>query len=455
MSELHDLLLEDGETVDVGERDAESLDAFSLQRFEDFLPAHAESRQVEDHLIHVVDVRAAGAGDGRLQAGERGKAGREPRGGALAAGDLAVEFLELLEADRALDFAEAEIVSDHVAEIGHALVAHDGFGVVADEAQALGDLDVVGHEDAAFAGVDVLVVIEAEAADIGERAGGLAVIQRTRSLCAVGDELEAVLPGEGAEGVHVGRLTCDVHGEDGARVRGDVRLDGARIEAEGVGLDVGEDRNGVPMEDRGRRGAHRPRARDHFVARLNADGADGGDEARCPGVHGDGATHAEFFGAGLLELADFRAAVEVGAPAAVVLREDAAFDDRLRGGDFLGAEGVVARERARDRLRAAVERERRGEDSAHGGERAFAAGENQVRMEAENGWMSARRHSVAKACSPVQSEVVTPASACASAAVKWACTRAKSPGRRSAMGSSPPSAVGAAACHSTSAPARS
>ena len=69
-------------------------------------------------------------------------------------------FAQLALADGRLQLAHAEIEPDHVDDVGDAAPADDGFRVVADQADPFGEIIVVGGNDTALAGVDVLVVVQ-------------------------------------------------------------------------------------------------------------------------------------------------------------------------------------------------------------------------------------------------------------------------------------------------------
>ena len=100
----------------------------------------------------------------------------------LAAIDKMPQLLELADAHGAFNFTQAKVVAHHVGQVGHAHALHHGFGVVADELQALRNLVIVGDQDAALARVDVLVVIQAETPHIGQGTSVMAFVKGTRCL---------------------------------------------------------------------------------------------------------------------------------------------------------------------------------------------------------------------------------------------------------------------------------
>ena len=83
------------------------------------------------------------------------------------------------------------------------------------------EVSVVGEEHAAFAGVEVLAGLEAEAADVAN--GPEAAVS---PRCAVGvggvlDDAQVVLLGDREHGVHVAGQAAEVDDENGAGLVGD------------------------------------------------------------------------------------------------------------------------------------------------------------------------------------------------------------------------------------------
>ena len=166
----------------------------------------------------------------------------------LALLDQRRALLELLEPDRGLDFAQPEIEPDHIDEVGHALRADHRFRMVADELQPFGQLVVVRGAHSAFAGVDVLVVVQAEHADVAERSDRPALVGGERRLRAVFDDLDAVTRRQFHDRVHVSGLAENVDDDDRLgrrRYLGRNRLGRQRV---CNGIDIGEDRNGIVNE---------------------------------------------------------------------------------------------------------------------------------------------------------------------------------------------------------------
>src|SRR5439155_26653011 len=86
--------------------------------------------------------------------------------------------------------------------------------LVAEPLQERADPRVAGRHDAAVAAGDLLGVLQGEAGDVPDRADGLAAIPRPPGLRAVLDQDQAVLVGEGSEGVQVARVAGQVDGDD-------------------------------------------------------------------------------------------------------------------------------------------------------------------------------------------------------------------------------------------------
>ena len=70
-------------------------------------------------------------------------------------------------------------------------------------------------------------------------------------------------------GVHIGHLAVKVDRDDGARVRGYLRLDLRRVEVVTGRVDVHEDRLGADARNRARGGKKGVGRGDHLVARAN------------------------------------------------------------------------------------------------------------------------------------------------------------------------------------------
>ena len=186
--------------------------------------------------VLVVDVHVAlrdGRGDGL------GDVLREERGVVLTDLRPASQFAQLNAADGGVDVGHAVVEADEL--VGVALL----HALVADHAGLAGHLGIGGGDHAALTGGHVLGRVEREGAEGAEGADVLAVDGGGVGLGTVLEELHTVLVGDDANLVQVGRQTVQVHRQDALGVLGDGRLDGGRVQAEGVGIDVGEDRLGA------------------------------------------------------------------------------------------------------------------------------------------------------------------------------------------------------------------
>src|SRR5262245_42746355 len=72
--------------------------------------------------------------------------------------------------DRSFHLAEPPIETHHIGKRFGIGSVSDGLGVIADEPQFFSKLVVIRQADTAFAGVNMLVIIQAEHTDVAERA---------------------------------------------------------------------------------------------------------------------------------------------------------------------------------------------------------------------------------------------------------------------------------------------
>ena len=199
------------------------------------------------------------------------------------------------------------------------------------------------------------MVVKAVATDVSQRTGVATVVARTGCLGRVHHQLQPVARGNVAQRAHVGRLPEDVYRHDGAGARRDQALDTGRVDVVADSVDVGEHRDRVPVQDGGGAGGHGPGRGDDLVARLHADGADAGDQARGPGVDGHRMAHAEVFGGLRLQSAHARAAHEEFSRRADVGGQHAAADDLGGGLHFVLAHAFEKCQGRGDGGRAAVQ----------------------------------------------------------------------------------------------------
>ena len=149
---------------------------------------------------------------------------------------------------------------------------------------------------------------------------------------AVLDQHDALLVGELAERVHLGRLAPEVGDADRLGLGGDVGASRGRVHQPGVGMDVRPGGVGVLPQRPDRMELHQ-RVAEHFVSRARPGREDRGDQQGHGRVGGDGMLHPEGLGKGLLQLA----LVAVSTPG-----ECAAVKDVLQVLEFLPVKTVNA-----------------------------------------------------------------------------------------------------------------
>jgi hypothetical protein len=180
---------------------------------------------------------------------------------------LLLEPIELAVQDGTLKFPQTIVPRDHVMLVPDpALCA----ATVLDRPGGGGQRLVVGRDDASFAGRQVLARLERERRQLPKGADGAGTVRRAMGMRRVFDQHEAVSIGEALESVHVGRLPGEMNRDDRPRARRDRRLDGLRIEGEGVEIDVGKNRYGVRFDDRRRSRQKRVRRHDDLIFRLDS-----------------------------------------------------------------------------------------------------------------------------------------------------------------------------------------
>jgi hypothetical protein len=169
-------------------------------------------------------------------------AGGEPRGVLLPRLDDLVDPADLRDPHGGLEVGHPVVVTGHLVlvPLAHALVAQD--------AQPVGDGVVVGRDHAALTGGEVLGGVEGERSD-PERAGTGAVVGRTVGLRRVLHDVQAAVPGDGHERVHVGGLAVEVDRHEHLGAVPDRGRDGRRVDREVVLADVREPGRGAGLED--------------------------------------------------------------------------------------------------------------------------------------------------------------------------------------------------------------
>ena len=130
---------------------------------------------------------------------------------------MTVDFGELGAADGRRHFGQTQVGADHVGQVADGEILDDVLAVISDHRQAAREIFVFGDADAAFTGVNVLVIVEAEHTDMADRAGAHTVLEGAGRLGAVFDKIDAVGIGEGAQFSERGGMAEQVDREDGPR----------------------------------------------------------------------------------------------------------------------------------------------------------------------------------------------------------------------------------------------
>ena len=218
------------------------------------------SRSRLDHdRVLVEDVGPPGRDDRRPD-----RQVREPRVVAgrdrLPAGRVALQLVELAQADRGGDIGQPEVVAEHlvVVSLAHALVPV--------QPEPVGQPVVVGRDQAALAGRHVLRAVQAERA-VPEAADPSAPELGAVRLAGILDDRQAVTVGDGHDRLDVGRQAEQVDRADRSRPGRDRRLDPAGVDVVRVGLDVDEDRRRAGGQDRADGRVEGVADRDDLVAR--------------------------------------------------------------------------------------------------------------------------------------------------------------------------------------------
>lgn len=90
---------------------------------------------------------------------------------------------------------------------------------------AFDEVEPVHQEGTALAGDDVLCFVEAQAAEVADRAEGASPVAGEHALRRVLHDREAMLAGDGCNVVHLASDACVVDGDNGASSRGQRVLD--------------------------------------------------------------------------------------------------------------------------------------------------------------------------------------------------------------------------------------
>ena len=145
------------------------------------------------------------------------------------------QVLELHPEDGALDLIHPAV------ETFHLMIVLLRPAVVSQHANPAGDFRVVGHNGTAVAvSAQVLAGIEAEAGHLSEVARSPAFVFSAVGLGGVFDHPEPVLLRDLVDGVHVGRLSEEMHGNHSFGLRCDLPFEVGYVDVIGVRINVGE-----------------------------------------------------------------------------------------------------------------------------------------------------------------------------------------------------------------------
>ena len=173
--------------------------------------------------------------------------------------------------DGGLQWVEPAVVALHFVHVLHARA------VVAQHAEAVGQLRVVGGHGAAVAhGAQVLAGVEAPGHGVAMRAQALALVARAVRLRAILQHLEAMLAGNGQNFVPMlCRLTVEMDREQHAGARRDGRLDAGGVDVEGALVRLHRHRRGAALADGQPGGDVGVAGHDDFVTRPDVHCAQG------------------------------------------------------------------------------------------------------------------------------------------------------------------------------------
>ena len=146
--------------------------------------------------------------------------------------------------------------------------------------------------------------MEAEAADVADRAHAAALVPRPGGMGAVFDDRD--LAGDLLQGVQIDRPAGVMHRNDRPRAAGDLAADVLQVQRQGMRIDVGEDRHRQAIGHAMGRGDERHRGHDHFMPVVHVQEFQGQVQGGRAGIHRHGVGGADEFGELLFELRGFR-----------------------------------------------------------------------------------------------------------------------------------------------------
>src|SRR6516225_2009208 len=110
-----------------------------------------------------------------------------------------------------MNVAQPVVVSDPLMTQPGAILSAT---LVAHAAAKLGEIGIVGNDHSALAGGHLLVGIEGETGQVAERTRLLSAIGSADGLAGILDDLEVILAGDFANGLHVARQAKNVNRQD-------------------------------------------------------------------------------------------------------------------------------------------------------------------------------------------------------------------------------------------------
>ena len=214
--------------------------------------------------------------------------------------DDRIELRQLRQRHRALKLRHS-IIRRKKLRIAHGHARRAVIAFVGREANCLRERIIVCDRHAAVAAGDVLEFVEAETADVSERADGFPGVTRAVSLGAVFDHGNVFLARQLDDRFHVARVASQMHGDDRARRGRNFRADCLRRHHIRPRIEIGEDGNRPLPQDRNDRPHVSDRRDDDFIARRDADGHQRRVNARRRAARGDGVFRAAALGEVILE----------------------------------------------------------------------------------------------------------------------------------------------------------
>src|SRR2546429_7619556 len=163
--------------------------------------------------------------------------------------------------------------------VGYYFQAEDGIRVVAVTGVqtcalpiSLGNLAVIGDHDAAIAvSSQIFPGVKTKSRGVSQRSNPLALVARAMSLAGVFDHHQPVLVGKLSDGIHVGGVPVQMHGNNGFGAARDGSLDRLYVQRVRVWIDVHQYRCGPGMRYAERGGDEAVGRSDDLVARANVE----------------------------------------------------------------------------------------------------------------------------------------------------------------------------------------